>query len=50
MPWLLAVGLAIVVVSVAVLGLAIDLSRAADVHDVFDDDEEEVSSDASAAG
>lgn len=42
MAWLMAVGLAIIIVSVAVLGLAIDLSRAADVHDVFEDEDEEV--------
>jgi len=34
--------LALVIVSLGVLALGIDLSRAADIHDVFDEDEDEL--------
>ena len=34
--------LALIIVSLGVLALSIDLSRAADLHDVFDEDEEDL--------
>lgn len=34
--------LALIIVSLGVLALGIDLSRAVDLHDVFDEDDEEL--------